>query len=813
MPARVPDKKNWYLQGLYLLLLVLIFAQCTVPRKYQIDKPFLYKNTIELNGGDFTSDERTLLKQRLNNQLDDSSRLRTKDIFFFLHYIMHPPVYDSSSSGISARNMEYVMQQQGYFSATTSYKADTIQKGKQKRVNVTYTITAGKPTRIDTVGYRFHDKPELQQLVNQNSGKSILRRNDPISRSTAIGEMSRLVELFRNNGYYKFTSEEMRIRADSTVAALTTISDNPFEQLALLAAASQRRENPTVKLSVDLINAQDPKKQPRLIKYYINNIYIYPDFRAGDSIGNPRIRKEVVNQCIIHYHRRRFKSNFLTGLLFVRPGEEYNQLNYYKTINNFSKIGVWQSVNIQIVDVKDSVGKIDLVLQLIPGKRNGFDANLESSFSLNSNTSSIATASAGNLFGLSTNLSWLARNVGKEAIRMTNSIRAGVELNVGAASKKNGLINSNEFSASNSFVFPKAIPPFRFFSKKKPLTEQSFINTGFSYINRINLFSLQSFNLGIGYDWSNRLNRKYTVKFPNIEFTKLYNASQSFLDTLRDNPFLRSSFTSALVSGVSFSYRSTYYNPKHTNRQRNFRFNAEESGLLLGTLKNVIGGENNILRRYLRQFLKFETEYVYTATHNKSQVVARIYAGVGIPLGADSTLPFFKQFSGGGANSMRGWPVRGIGRGAQPQAPFSSNRTGLNDRTGDIQFESNFEYRHNIATLVPNAISLKGAVFVDVGNVWNLKKSTTVGRDSTRFDPKYFYQQLGVAAGYGLRFDVSYLVIRFDLGLRFKRPDISKNNGWQFPSANYKNLLSGNEVNRMWRYENFNLTIGINYPF
>lgn len=793
-----------------MLLLVIAFTHCTIPRKYQADKPFLYKNNnIEFKGSTFEPDEKNYLRQRLNNQLIDSARLRIKDRFFFFHYIMHPPAYDTAASASSARNMELVMQQQGYFSARVGYKADTVVVKKQKRVTVTYTVNTGKPTRIDTVGYRFSVSPPLQQLLQPSLGNSLLKKNDPFTKSAVIGELSRIVELFRNNGYYKFTSEALRVRGDTSIAALTTISSNPFDQFAILAEAKKNRENPNIKLSVDLLK---PTDTTRLNPYYINRIYIDPDFRPGDSLHTEGLLSDTVGKQIIRYHQKKFRTDFLISLLYLHPGDLYSQEKFYKTLNNFSRIGVWQNVNIQIVEqkTKDSTGSIDLVVQLIPAKRNGFDANLEGSYSVNSNTNNIASANAGNLLGLSSNISWLSRNVGREAIRMTNSLRGGIELNLGDA-RKNGLINSNEFSAGNGLVFPKAIFPFRLFSKKQLLTQQSFINSSFSFINRINLFNLQSFNLGVGYDWSNRANRKYTFRFPNIEFTRLYNASQSFLDTLDKNPFLKSTFTSALVSGISFSYRSTFVKNNHSTV---FRFNIEESGLILGVFKNVIGGDNNILKRYLRQFVKLDLEYIYTVNQPKTQLVMRFFGGVGIPLsGKESTLPFFKQFSGGGSNSMRGWPIRGIGPGARPLAPFTNTNNGLNDRTGDIQFETNLEYRHNIATLIPNTLILKGGAFIDIGNVWNIRKTVDTGSDLRKFDPKHFYQQLGVAAGYGLRFDLSYLIIRFDLGFRLKRPDIAKSNGWKLPELSYKNLLSGNETNRKWRYENFNFTIGINYPF
>ena len=267
--------------------------------------------------------------------------------------------------------------------------------------------------------------------------------------------------------------------------------------------------------------------------------------------------------------------------------------------------------------------------------------------------------------------------------------------------------------------------------------------------------------------------------------------------------------------GQSISFTKTYINPKHPLRQNNFKFNVEESGLLWGRLKRVLGNtaKGNFLTRYLKEFVKTDAEYIYTISHPKSAIVFRVFGGVGVPLSkTDTTLPFFKQYFGGGPNSMRGWPVRGIGVGGQPLAPYNSNI--FNDRTGDIQLEGNAEYRYNIAPLFSNAMYLKGAFFLDAGNVWNFKNTKPDGSaDTTQFKFQNIYKELGVDAGTGFRFDFSYFLVRFDFGFRLKRPDIPTNDGWQFPRISLKNLFGNSVENKKWRYENFNFTIGINYPF
>ena len=499
----------------------------------------------------------------------------------------------------------------------------------------------------------------------------------------------------------------------------------------------------------------------------------------------------------------------------------YNQDNFYKTLNSYTKAGVWQSVNIQVVERKDSIDKIDLVVQLIPGKKYGFEAAIEASYSATSNSNNATVANAGNLLGISSNLSILNRNFRKEGIKMTNAIRAGVELNLKADSNnRKNIINSNELSYTNSIVIPRFVWPFNKVDHKRFVSPQTFFNTSLSYVKRFNLFDLQSFNFATGYEWTKKSknllkpDRQWVWKPVNFEFNRLYNRTTTFDSTLQANPFLKYSFNSALVAGLglgSLRYSFIHINPKFTSRQYALTVNIEESGLILGRF--------NVLKNYLRQFVKADVEYTHSISRAKSAIVMRLFGGVGVAFKKDTTLPFFKQYFGGGSNSMRAWPVRGIGRGSQPLNPFGNNS--FNDRTGDIQLEGNFEYRYDIAQIIPNSLTLKGAFFIDAGNIWNLRNSKPGGgTDSSQFQFKNLYRELGIAAGTGFRLDFNYFVLRFDLGFRFKRPELSNiNSGWKLPSLGFDDVFQKlftrgkNDEYKKWRYENFNFTIGISYPF
>ncbi len=799
-----------------LFLLSLLFSACTFPRKYQKNKPFIYKNSIEINGGNFTKEQSASLKQKLYGQLDDSAKVTIKDFLFAFHFINRPPAYDNEYTIVSANSMKSTMIHLGYYSASVGYKVDTILKDKQQRISVKYTVDARNATLIDTLQYQLK-KSDLQQLTLENSKQSLILKGNAISREEILSEINRLVEIYRNNGYYQFTSNDLKLRGDTTIAALTNISNDPFENLELLAEATQKKNNPSVKLALILNPTAD---SARLKKYYIDSITIYPDYTAADVTNPSEYKEEMKGGFLIRYHKKLVNNNLLLINMYLNSGEVYSQENYNKTLNNFSKSGVWQNTNIQIEPRKDTSGKINMIVQLLPAKRFGFEANVEASYSANSNTNSASIANAGNLLGLSTNVSLQNRNVGKSGIKMTNAIRAGIELNLNGQQGTDRKLNSNELSYTSTISLPRLLGPINLlFPNKKFISQQTFINLVPSYSNRIDLFNQLSSSSAFGNEFVtiSHPNRKNLFKLINIEYSYLYNQSDSFKKTVAQNPYLRYSFNTALVMGIlNYSYSSTYINPKKLNHQRIFRWNIEESGLVFGRL--------GLFKKELRQFIKTDVEYTFKVDNQKSSSIFRAFAGVGIPIGeSETTLPFFKQYFSGGANSMRGWPVRGIGPGAKPLAAYNS--ISLNDRTGDVRIEINSEYRYDIAPIIPNSLTLKGAFFVDAGNVWNFKNTRVGGgADSLQFNFGRLYQQLGVTAGTGFRFDFNYFLIRFDLGFRFKRPDILKNDGWQIPNITLANLIKKGErveispgvfafSNQLWRYENFNFTIGLSYPF
>ncbi|MEO8412763.1 MAG: BamA/TamA family outer membrane protein [Ginsengibacter sp.] len=783
------------------------YSGFTFVRKYQKNIPFVFKNNISLTAPDLSSDEKVAVYSKLNTQLDDSAKVKIKDVAFVFHYITHPPAFDTNAVEQSASNMKTAMGNLAYYNPVVDYTFDTVlHKKGQVRMITNYTVVAGNRTLVDTLAYLFTND-DLQSLAISTKKQSLLQKNTPVTKNAVQFETGRLVDLFRNNGYYKFTGDEIRVTGDTSIEALTTIAEDPFEQLRLLEEANEKRNKPTIRVGFQLNNLPDTTK---LQKYYVNNIYILPDYTPGESYTDSTLQEHDSRNYITRYHRQLFKFYIPGTNLYMKKGDIFSQENYLKTINGFYKLGAWEGPTIDIIEGKDT-NLLDFVVKLNPIKKYAFEGNIELSYSANT-TTTISTTNSGNLLGVAGNLSVTNRNLWEQAARMTNSIRAGVEFNTAHRNSSGTSINSTELTYNNNILFPKFITPFKKLNRKKLLTKQSFINTNVSMISRVDFFDQQVFNIGLGFNWTNKENHLWSYKPFNFDYHRIYNRSDSFNKTLVAYPFLRYSFNTALVMGQSLGYSAVHINTKNPKLVSTLKANLEESGLIWSFLKrgNKNSQNGNFFNQYLKDFIKADVEYTYTINHAKSAIVFRAFTGVGIPLSkSDTTLPFFKQYFGGGPNSMRAWPVRGIGVGGQALAAYSNGL--FNDRTGDIQLEGNAEYRFNVAPLFSNAILFKMALFADVGNIWNFKNTKPDGSaDTSQFKFQNLYKQLGVASGVGFRFDFNYFLIRFDVGLRFKRPD---NDGWQIPDVTLKHLFGTSMDNREWRYENFNATIGIDYPF
>lgn len=786
------------------MLMVCFFSSCSVEERttvknYPVDTPFVFKNDLTLNAN-LPKDEKKKLLNGLQNYWDDSLRVPRVQQFGFFYKINKPPIFDTTNITRSEKFMNAYLESQGYYHGTfdDTFHIDTFKN--QQRTYVAISASPGKATIIDSLGYRFRDSMlENISLANKNAS-SIQSGKSAFTRDIINNELDREVSLFRQNGFFKMNRDYVYAEVDTTDISLLQLTLDPFEQARLIAEAAERRKQnpPSIVIVKDTLPDGDTSVFNR---YYIGNIYYYPEV-AYNQTPDSLIGKDLN----VLFHRREFTEYGDSGIFkfrpmrehtFMRKGDLYNENTYLKTMNNLSSIGAWQSVDSRTVVRGDTV---DFHYFLVPAVKNNFTIDLEAS----RNTGDFL--SVGNLFGLAVNTTFRNRNVWKRAIQSTTNFRNGVELGF---NRNRASLQTFQSSIDHTYSFPNFIP--RIFKNHRSEFDgvRTLVGVNAAYSERKDFFRLRSFITGYAWEWK-KDNKVFQIKPLNIE---LYSLDRlRLLDSaIKINPYLRTAFNTGSIVSHQGTFTVSYPSKNHPNHTNYFRGSAEVAGLLA----YVIPG----WKSKLYQYSKVEGEYRHLINYRKTSLAFRGFAGVGYNYGSDpkigNTLPFYKQFIAGGPNSMRAWSLRQLGLGSSLLYDTAGTKTSaFRDRYGDMQLEANIEYRYPIAQI--SSLQLNGALFTDIGNIWNIKKNPY--DPLSQFSLSRLGQDIAIGIGTGLRFDFSYFLIRVDFGLKLKDPARRSNNGWldfsDFTWKNYEyekydekgNVISPNR-------NNFAVQLGIGLPF
>lgn len=757
------------------LFIIAAFSSCVAIKDYPKGKAFFYENKVKING-ELPSNDKALLKEKLLFQIDDTAQPQVKTGFYFFKagnlisnkYIKNPPAYDTNAVIASANNMRNLLLTQGYFRGTVNWSNPPVFRASKDsqmiRTYVTYTANLGKEFRFNDIKYSFRDTV-MSAIAEQNRKNSFINRKDVFTKSAVNNENDRLVNLFRNNGFYKINREAMYNVIDTFPAELLDPSLSEIELIEQQIESEKRRQNPVVDIEVKQSTDFDTT---RLKQFYIRSLVVNPDHRPDSVYLNDKETSVNYKGLSVTYHDFIIHLSVLRRLIVDTAKGLYNQSNFNQSITNLNRLGVWQSISADAVEVNDTIidgkayGQLDLHFRLTPATKYTYTYNLNASRNTGNNFSGIVSQAA--LFGLSLEGSRTNRNFLKEGIQTNLAIRGGVEF------YRIDTIQTLEAGISQSFVFPKLVGwPFGK-TEGKFFNQRSFINFSGTYTNRRNFFELYQASGNLGWEWSTKRNNNLTYILRPISAEYLFYPPNSKLDTLiRDNPFLRYTFNSGLILGPAFTLLANL--PSKTKNTRNtFKLNIEESSF--GTLINS--------KRILPYF-KFDAEFKHTVTYKKAAFVFRAYGGVGTAYGSDTTtnviMPLPKQFVAGGPNSMRAWRLRKLGLGTMPRAS-----TGI-DRTGDVQLELNTEYRFNLFPVY--GFMLEGALFVDAGNVWVKSIRSAPGSDMRAvFSLNQLYPGIAIAAGTGLRLNFGQFAIRLDWGYTIKDPQFSEINAGWFPTNN-----------------------------
>ena len=706
----------------------------------------MYDTKLNITGN-ITKDEKIRLTNELGNYWDDSIRVKKVSQLGVRTVIKNPAAYDTANLVRSMQYMNEYLNSQGYYYATFFPEINTEFIKNQERKKIALNIDLGKNITFDSISYVLKDST-LQKLTEGDKKNSLIKFGDPYTKGAISNELDRMVNLYRQNGYYQFTREHVFAHVDSLDKRLFTLTLDPIQQTELMAIARGSREKSSSwpvamerRLNID---------SSAITPYKIGKIYYYPETRITDFTDSLPFSKN-----------------------FIETIQENTVMRYQKGL---------------FIRDKDT---LDFHFFLVPAIKQSYSIDLEGS----RNTTDIGS---GNLWGLSTNLSYTNRNVWKRSIQSLTTFRTGVELNI-LNQKSDPLIQTFHISLGQTYAFPRLILPVKSW---KPLQnvddKRTLLNVTGSYVDRRDYYLLRSLVSSWGYEWKKK-NVTWLYKPINVELYTIERFSK--LDSLiLTNPFLQTSFNEGRVIGQTISYFKNIISAKNPDRSHFIRLGFEESGSLFALF--------NARSSQIYRFIKSEAEYRQTTKYNKGKnaLAMRAFAGIGINYGSDSlignTLPFFKQFFAGGPNSMRAWRLRQLGLGSSIQSDTISTSS-YRDRFGDMQLEANIEYRFRLASI--GSFKIESALFADIGNIWSVKPIPS--DPEAQFSLKRLGKDLAIAMGTGIRFDFTYFLIRLDAAYKVKDPARLYNNGWMNSFAFKETRANGLQV------DNFALQLGIGLPF
>ena len=365
---------------------ISVIPSCTIVKHYPKKTPFIFENTVNINGK-VDKDKKGELKDALLEQIEDSAKVRSNTELPWPKFpfvipgpvIKRPNTFDTVHIKQSTINMHYFLRNKGYRSNAVTFDSSMKIKGDQYRVKVDYTVNTGNMYRMNKVVFALSDS-NLQRITLENAKNSLLKSGDPMDYSKVNDEINRLVNLYQNNGYVKITRDEIYVDADSSFKELIDPSIDQFEYLRRLAEIEQKyKNNPQVDL---YIKQRVLKDTTRVVPYRVGLVIVYSDAPAEFSLASRDTTQTEINGYRVISFNNTFKPTFITRFIELKPGELYKQENYSQTLNNFNRLGVWSNINI-ISRVNDSSQTIDYLLRLTPSKKQFFSVDLEGSSVLN----------------------------------------------------------------------------------------------------------------------------------------------------------------------------------------------------------------------------------------------------------------------------------------------------------------------------------------------------------------------------------------------------------------------------------------------
>ena len=666
----------------------------------------------------------------------------------------------------------------GYFLADVKSKVSI----KEKKGSVTYTANVHRPYRLRDITFPRMDT--LFTNIDSVKDDSYLKTKQRYNLERLKAEQERIEEALENLGFFYFDDRHLIFEADSTVG---------------------ERE-------VDLMLTLEPgvpEKAKRI--YRLDEITIYPDYTLSDDTISMSTDTLFINGYNYIDKQKNYRPETITRVINFEPGKIYRNIDREYTLNHLMSLGSFKFVDIRFEEsLKDSF-LLNARIYLTPHLKKSLRAEAQ------------MVSKSNNFVGPGLTLRFTNRNFlgGSEKFDIT----ANTSYEVQISRKIPQPLNAFELGIEAGLSVPRIISPLNIHYPSRRYLPTTELSLGFRLQQRIGFFRLNSFNLSSGYTWRENTLKTHELFPVDISYVQLGKRSEGFQALIDRNPFLARSFENQFIIGSRYSYTlNTQMNQERISefREREFErsqfyFNGkvEIAGNLMNLAQNIFSNEEKgdptkIFGTAYSQFVRGEIDFRYYLQFDKSNKLAtRIVLGTGYAYQNSETMPYIKQFSIGGSNSIRAFPARTIGPGTysvRNEVPVAEDPAGdevrknmllFIDQRADIKLEGSTEFRFDIIKF------LKGAVFVDAGNIWLIREDED--RPGGRFRKDQFLDELAVGTGAGLRFDFNFFILRFDLAFPLRKPYLPENEKWVF-----KEIAFGNPS---WRSDNLILNIAIGYPF
>ena len=664
------------------------------------------------------------------------------------------------------------LQNRGYFRAAVTH--DVKAEGRTAQVN--YTATTGPVSLIKEVNFPAGDSAVLA-AIRGTQGGSLLKVGEAYDLSVLTQERVRIDAALKNQGYYYFTPDVLLFEVDSTLRNQVTVD------VRVKGAAPARALRPywldQVSLNSNYVLTDTTTRQPVLFQKY----RYFPD--------------EIF-----------FKAKALTRATFLYPDSLFRRPRRDQTLSRLMSLGTFRFVEIRFAPAAagDSAGRARLDAQVLMTRlaKKNLRAELQLVNKSNGFTGPGLTLAFRNRSAL--------RGAEQLLLNATASFETQTAPPAGTEARGNVGLTSYEVGVNAQLFVPHLITP------NLPLLDVELPNSdfqprtafgaGYRYIVRAGFFQQDFLNLSYGYTWKTRITNEQELRPIDLQFARLGSTEAEFDSLLLRRPFLANSFRQQFILGSSYRYTYNQQVLEQRRQQIYLQGGFEVSGNAARALSGVIGAQKNergayeLLGQEFSQYTKVDLElreYFRLSTNPTigNRLVGRLLVGAGLPYGNSTVLPYLKQYGIGGPNSIRAFAARQLGPGTyRPTGADAATR--FYDQVGDLRLEGNLEYRQDLFPYV------KGALFVDAGNIWLVNPDDsrpTLDPDGRpdgkngQFRPSTFLQELAIGAGAGLRIDVQFFVIRFD---------------YAFPlRAGYgKPLTPSGEADRAGR-----LNLAIGYPF